>query len=660
MKWEQAWLEYKKLDNQEIKKYFSKVLVKAEGECIVAALDELDRMAKKCFDQEVERVEKISDNGIVIALDEEADLDQEGYTLKEKNGLITVTGGSQKGVLYGVFALIRNTIVKQDLNNINIYSVPSNPLRFINHWDNIDGSIERGYSGNSFFFENAQVIINERTVDYARLMASIGINSVVINNVNVLGQAKELITERYYEKISEIALIFRQYGIRLFLSLNYAAPMNIGGLDTTDPLDEAVIDWWNKKIQEVYANVPNLGGFLVKADSEGQPGPFAYGRDHAQGANVLARAVKPHGGIIVWRCFVYNCQQDWRDLKTDRARAAYDNFIDIDGKFDDNVILQVKNGPMDFQIREPISPLIGAMPKTNQIMEVQIAQEYTGQQIDICYLIPMFKDILSFHTHCAKKDDKISDIISGKTYDHILCGMAAVTNTGNDENWTGHDFAAANLYGYGRLAWNTNLTAEEIGTEWIVQTFGQDESLIEASLKILMMSRLTYEKYTSPLGIGWMVNPHHHYGPNVDGYEYDRWGTYHRATHKTIGIDRSSTGTGYATQYFKDNAEKYEHIETCPEELLLFFHAVAYDYELSSGKTIIQHIYDTHFEGVKDVESMIILWKTLKGKVSDKKHERVIKRLNMQLENATEWRDIVNSYFYRKTMVEDESGRIIY
>ncbi len=658
MKWEQAWLDYKKIDNKELQKYFSKVWVKVDGECVESALDELDRMASKSFGQKPERVDSAIENGLIICSD--GDLHAEGYSIVEAKGVVTITGGSEKGILYGVFAFIREVIVNKNIAGIDKKSIPSNPLRFINHWDNIDGSIERGYSGNSFFFEDDNVMINERTVDYARLMASIGINSVVINNVNVRGAAKELITDRYYGKLAEIALIFRKYGIRMFLSLNYASPMNIGGLDTTDPLDEGVINWWNKKMQEVYANIPNLGGFLVKADSEGEPGPFAYGRDHAQGANVLARAIKPHGGIIVWRCFVYNCQQDWRDLKTDRARASYDNFIDIDGKFEENVVLQIKNGPMDFQIREPISPLIGAMPHTNQILEVQIAQEYTGQQIDICYLIPMFKEILDFHTYCKDKDDKISDIVSGKTYQNTLCGMATVTNTGNDENWTGHDFAAANLYGYGRLAWNTNLTPEDIGTEWIIQTFGANAQVLKDVLEILMISRLTYEKYSSPLGIGWMVNPNNHYGPNVDGYEYDRWGTYHRATHKTIGIDRSSKGTGYATQYFKENAEQYEHIETCPEELLLFFHKVPYSHELSSGKTVIQHIYDTHFEGVEEVESMISRWKALEEKVPRKQYERVLHRMTMQLENAIEWRDKVNSYFYRKTMVDDALGRVIY
>ena len=436
--------------------------------------------------------------------------------------------------------------------------------------------------------------------------------------------------------------------------------MELGGLDSADPLDGQVAAWWKDTMEDIFRRIPNLGGFLVKADSEGRPGPFTYGRTHADGANVLADAAAPYGGIIIWRCFVYNCQQDWRDRKTDRARAGYDNFMPLDGKFRDNVILQIKNGPMDFQVREPVSPLLGGLTDTNQILEVQIAQEYTGQQRHVCYLIPMFKEILGFHTYCCGGQDTVADIVSGRTWGQKSCGMAAVANTGNDDNWTGHDLAAANLYGFGRLSFQTDAGARELAEEWAACTFGNDRVVTETVTKILMMSWPAYEKYTAPLGIGWMVNPNHHYGPNVDGYEYDRWGTYHRADHLGLGIDRSRQGTGYAQQYRKENADLYEDIKTCPEELLLFFHYIPYTYRLKSGKTLIQHIYDTHFEGAGDVESMDILWSSLEGKIPERVYKRVKERLEHQKEHSKEWRDQINTYFFRKSMIPDEKGRQIY
>ncbi|MDR0219882.1 MAG: alpha-glucuronidase, partial [Lachnospiraceae bacterium] len=504
--------------------------------------------------------------------------------------------------------------------------------------------------------------IDGRTVDYARLVASVGINAVVINNVNVKDAATRLITGEYLPEVARLAEIFAGYGIRLFLSLNFAAPLELGGPASADPLDEAVIAWWVGKMAEVFAAVPGLGGFLVKADSEGRPGPFTYGRTQAEGANMLARAVAPYGGLIIWRCFVYNCQQDWRDLKADRARGAYDSFIATDGDYLDNVILQIKNGPMDFQVREPVSPLLGAMKKTNQMLEVQIAQEYTGQQIDVCYLVPMFKEILEFRTYCRDDgSDRVGDVVSGRAFGHKNCGIAAVGNTGNDPNWTGNDLAAANLYGYGRLAWSPELSAAEIAEEWIRLTLSKEDEVVAAVKGILLPSRETYEKYTAPLGIGWMIEPHTHYGPNVDGYEYDRWGTYHRADLHGIGPDRTmASGSGMTGQYPEPTASLYENIETCPDELLLFFHHLPYTHVLKSGKTVIQHIYDTHFAGVEEVEAMMAAWQGLKGKVPEKAFAVVAERFERQHRNAVEWRDQVNTYFYRKSGIGDEKGRKIY
>ncbi len=650
MGYEQAWLAYpeKKANNDVVG--ICSVYADVSDTLMENSVRELKAVLTAMPQNEIESIRLTLKEG----------MKEEAYHLFEKAGQISIEASDSKGILYGTFDLIRRIRMQDFVKNLNITKAPVMPLRMLNHWDNMDGSIERGYSGNSFFFENNEILINDRTVTYARLIASVGINGVVINNVNVKECATWLITDRYLDKLREMSEIFAGYGIRLYLSLNYAAPMELEELDSADPLSDEVKAWWKKRMKIVYDAVPNLGGFLIKADSEGRPGPFTYGRTHADGANMLAKAIAPYGGLIIWRCFVYNCKQDWRDRKTDRARAGYDNFIDLDGQFEDNVILQIKNGPMDFQVREPVHPLFGALEKTNQMLEVQIAQEYTGQQRHVCYLIPMFKQILAFKTYVKEDKDTIADIVSGRTYSQKNCGMAAVANTGSDENWTGHDLAAANLYGFGRLAFEPDLSAEEIAKEWIRLTYGSNKEIEETLLFMLMSSWPAYEKYTSPLGIGWMVNPGYHYGPNVDGYEYDRWGTYHRADHLGIGVDRSREGTGYALLYREPNASIYDSKEKCPDELLLFFHHVPYTWQLKSGKSVIQHIYDTHFEGVEIVDEMACRFEKLYGKLPEKVYERIKIRLNHQKEHAREWRDQINAYFYRKTGIADERKRKIY
>lgn len=674
MNYNQCWLNYNPINNYEDKELVGDITVyvgeKVQSPIIDNAVAELTNAIDKIlniriksrFIRESNQLDSV-EMGIILSIiyENKSDLGEEGYYIKQLGKSIRIEAVTDRGLLYGSFDLIRQIAQGNTIRGINIRQSPKNNIRILNHWDNMDGSIERGYSGKSFFFEDDQIIINERTKDYARFMASVGINASVINNVNVLGAATDLITSRYLDKLRTMADIFSGYGIKLYLSANFAAPIEIGGLPVSDPLDKDVANWWKKRVAEIYEKIPQFGGFLIKADSEGRPGPFTYGRTHADGANVLARALKPYGGLLIWRCFVYNCLQDWRDYKTDRARASYDNFIDLDGKFDDNVILQIKNGPMDFQVREPVSPLFGALKNTNMILEVQAAQEYTGQQKDVCYLIPMWKEVLDFETYSKEKDSTIADIVSGRAYNQANCGMAVVTNTGNDYNWTGHDLVASNLYGFGRLSWDTELSSEQIAKEWTALTFTHEDKVAKVVLDILMKSWPVYEKYTSPLGIGWMVNPNHHYGPNIDGYEYDRWGTYHRADRNGLGVDRSvKSGTGYAGQYNEPNASMYEDKESCPEELLLFFHYIEYDYKLKSGKTLIQHIYDTHFEGVEDVKDMIKEWEGIKGLIPQDVYERVRERFDMQISNAVEWRDRVNTYFYRKSGIEDAKGRKIY
>ena len=661
----QLWLDYKeKRENKDCEELKRFTFSGADKEDVIVknASAELTRGLAAMLS--IEPVIVCADAAVPLEeTDGEAIRDNEEYRICIKDGGIDIAAKSGKGILYGVFDVLRTVAVEKSVKAEYAEEKrvrPSEPLRMLNHWDNMDGSIERGYSGESFFYEDNEIIVDERTKDYARLIASTGINAVVINNVNVKQAASYMITDRYFAKLAELGEIFAGYGIGLFLSLNYASTIEIGGMDSADPLDEGVIAWWKDKMAEVFKKIPTLKGFLVKADSEGRPGPFTYGRTQADGANMLADIAKEYGAIIIWRCFVYNCRQDWRDRKTDRARAGYDNFMPMDGDYHDNVILQIKNGPMDFQIREPISPLLGGLKKTNQMLEVQIAQEYTGHQIDVCYLIPMFKEILGFKTYCGGSKDSVADIISGETFGSRYSGIAAVTNTGNDFNWTGNYLAGANLYGFGRLAFENGLSAEQIAEEFVRMSISGDKEVVDTIMEILLPSREIYERYTSPLGIGWMVTPATHYGCSVDGYEYDRWGTYHRADHLGIGVDRTDKGTGYALLYNEPNASMYNSPEDCPDELVLFFHHLPYTHKLHSGKSVIQHIYDTHFEGYEEAKALAAKWDTLKGRVADEIFENVKERFGRQLVNAREWCDQVNSYFYRKSGIEDEKGRQIW
>ncbi len=590
----------------------------------------------------------------------------EGYRIHsaptDAGTCLSLDAGGPSGLLYGIFHLLRLIGSNASLSEVDIREKPTSQLRMLNQWDNADGSIERGYAGQSIFYQNGQITSRlDRVRDYARFAASVGINGISINNVNVHKAETAFITESLLPEVSRVADVFRSYGIRLFLSVNFAAPIQVGGLTTADPLDPSVCDWWSKTANTIYGYIPDFGGFLVKADSEHRPGPFTYGRDHADGANMLADTLAPHGGIVIWRCFVYNCMQDWRDRSTDRARAAYDHFTPLDGKFKDNVILQIKNGPMDFQVREPVSPLFGAMTRTNQAMEFQVTQEYTGQQRHLCYLVPQWKEVLDFDTHAKGQGSYVKRIADGSLFGPKHSGFAAVSNIGDDDNWTGHTLAQANLYGYGRLIWNPDLSAEQIADEWIRQTFGNDERIVSAISRMLMGSWKTYENYTAPLGVGWMVAPNHHYGPDVDGYEYSRWGTYHFADRDGIGVDRTTeTGTGYSAQYHAPNAALYNDVTTCPDELLLFFHHVPYTHRLHSGLTVIQHIYDTHFEGAEQAANLLEQWEQLEGLIDSARFGSIQERLREQAEHAKHWRDVINTYFFRKSGVPDEKGRTIY
>ena len=593
-----------------------------------------------------------TDNGATeILLNIDSVLPTEGYSILGGDK-VEIKGGSEAGLLYGVYNFVSCICQGESLHGMNITDAPAVALRMLNHWDNGDGSVERGYAGKSLFWKDGKLGYDlERLQDYARLLASVGINQISVNNVNVKPLTAKLLTDDGLKDLVKVAEVFRPFGIRLIIAVHFDSPVWLGGLKTSDPIDPKVAEFWKNAAAKVYAAVPDLGGFLVKADSEFNLGPLAFGHTQDVGANVIAKALQPFGGILHWRCFVYNCLQDWRDTVTDRPKAAYDTFFPIDGKFEPNVILQVKHGPSDFQVREPNSPLLGAMASTRESLELQIAQEYTGQQKDLYAWAVQWQEILDAPFNEARST---RDLIG---MDKEVEAMVAVSNTGDDDDWCGNLMAQANLYAFGRLAWNPTLTAADVTREWVLRTFGNN--VADSITKMMLASRITYEKYNAPLGIGWMVNINHHYGPSVDGYEYMKWGTYHRADTKAIGVDRTRNGTGYTAQYQPCVRDLYENLETCPEELLLYFHRLNYDYKLKSGKTVLQHIYDTHFEGVEEVEVFIQTWESLKSLLPQEAYEPVRVKFDLQLENAKEWRDVVNSYFYRKTGVADVHGRKI-
>ena len=563
----------------------------------------------------------------------------------------TITASNPIGLLYGAYELIR-------LQNTDAYNTgsgnqqnfskaidetekPQVGLRILNHWDNLDGSIERGYAGKSIFkWEEIKLgkngkggsiskSLHDRLITYARANASLGINGSVLNNVNA---SPKMMTAEYINKVKVIANILRPYGIRVYLSINFASPMALGYTKTADPLDKKVQQWWKKKAKEIYAVIPDFGGFLVKANSEGQPGPGDYHRTHADGANMLADAVKPYGGIIMWRSFVYGANHKGED----RVKQAVSEFKGMDGKFRDNVILQSKNGPLDFQPREPYAPIFDNIRQTPQIAELQITQEYLGQSKHLTYLAPMWKEFFGF-VNPSK-----------------LVGISGVANIGDDANWCGHPFSQANWYAFGRLAWNPSLTAEEIAHEWLVQTYeNQDEKFTKPVEMMMMTSREACVNYMMPLGLHHIFKFDHHYGPEPDGFiaSYPlEWCPvyYHKADAQGVGFDRSSKGTDAVGQYPEPYRSLYDNIETCPEEYLLWFHHVAWDYKMKSGSTLWQELCMKYNMGVAMVEVYRDFWHTsakqyMKGHEQEWQHTDSL--LNVQLENAKEWRNTCLKYF---------------
>ena len=571
---------------------------------------------------------------------------------------IVVAGADDRGVLYGSFALLRKIALGDDLKVLDDREEPSAPLRWINQWDNINGTIERGYGGRSIFFDNGKVRDDLlRASEYARLLASLGISGCSVNNVNA---NIAMLDANFLPQLARIAAAFRPWGVRLVLSVDVSSPQKLGSLATFDPLDPQVAHWWASEVDQIYALIPDFAGFVVKADSEGRPGPSSYGRTPADAANVIARALKPHGGVLFYRAFVYDHHLDPNDMKADRARAAYDIFHPLDGKFEDNVVIQTKHGPIDFQVREPTSPLFGGLEKTNEAIELQITQEYMGQQRHMVFLVPMWKETLDFDMRINGAITPVKDTISGKAFHRPLGGYVGVANVGLNPDWMGSQLAQANLYGFGRLAWNPNLSAKEIIDEWTRLTFGNDPSVAQTIDAMQLASWRAYEDYTGPLGLQTLTDiTGSHYGPNVAASEDNGWGQWHRADHEGVGMDRTTaTGTGYVGQYSPEVQKQFETVAATPDNLLLFFHHVPYTYRLRSGKTVIQYLYDSHYTGAEEAANVVRQWKSLQNHVDDDRYAQILAQLEYQAGHAIVWRDSVCNYFLHLSGTPDALGRV--
>jgi alpha-glucuronidase len=567
-----------------------------------------------------------------------------------------LAGDTDRGELYGVFHLLEGIAQQRTLSPFA--EAPSSPIRWVNQWDNFDGTIERGYAGRSIFYDNGHVRADlTRVSEYGRLLASVGLNGATVNNVN--SNLHTLDPDMILE-LARIADAFRPWGVRMSLSVDLSSPEVVGHLKTFDPLDPGVAAWWRKKVDEIYKAIPDFAGFVIKADSEGRVGPSKYHRTPAQAANTVARALQPHGGIVLYRGFVYNNHLDWNDIKADRARAGYDNFRALDGKFERNVVIQVKHGPIDFQVREPVSPLFAALRHTSQAIELQITQEYIGQQRHMVFLVPMWKAALDTDMHAQDRSTPVSEIVEGKSFHQPLGGFVGVANVGLDANWLHHPMAMANLYGFGKLAWNPDLTTNEIIDSWTRLTFGNDPKVVFVVNGLQANSWRVYELYTGPLGIGTLTNILGiHYGPGIESAERNGWGQWFRADKKGIGMDRTvATGTGYIGQYPPQLAKTYESLETCPDSLLLFMHHVPYDYTLHNGKTLVQYVYDSHYEGAALAASYPSRWKVLHGLVDNQRYGEILALFEYQAGHAVVWRDAVTAWFQNISGIPDKLGRV--
>lgn len=664
------WLRYDKIDNPQLLSQYQHdiagIQLNDKSSTLQVAKEELMNGLQGLLNKKIADQFSIN-NGTVIAgtpassnpiktffsQKEINDLGDEGFIIRtayvNKKNIIFIAAKNDVGILYGVFQFLRLIQTHQSLQQLSIISIPKIKLRLLNHWDNLNRTVERGYAGFSIWnWHTLPDYIDQRYIDYARANASIGINGTVLTNVN----ANSLIlTKDYLIKVKALADLFRPYGIKVYLTARFSSPIEIGGLKTADPLDPQVQKWWKEKADEIYSYIPDFGGFLVKANSEGQPGPQKYGRTHADGANVLADALAPHHGIVMWRAFVYS-----NETPTDRFKQAYTEFKPLDGDFRKNVLVQVKNGPIDFQPREPFSPLFGGMPQTPLMMEFQLTQEYLGQGTHLVYEAPLFKEVLEADTYekgkgllAGQSGSTVAKVIDGSLENHQVSGIAGVSNIGNDINWTGHPFGQANWYAYGRIAWDYNLTASAIADEWIRQTFSNNQNFVDTVKKIMLASREAVVNYMTPLGLHHIMGYGNHYGPApwYDKAPRADWKPvyFHRADSVGIGFDRTTIGSNALAQYQPEVADKFANLNTCPEEYLLWFHHVPWTYKLKSGRSLWDELCYKYNEGVDTVRWMQKAWNGIEKNIDNERFNEVRMLLNIQEKEAVWWRNACLLYF---------------
>ncbi len=655
------WLRYQKVDNSQLLNSYSKTLAKlnfpVNSATLTEAKKELQQGLNGLLDTNLPETDGISKgtllvgtpasskvlSGIHAITNEISGLGDEGFLIKtlKVNGTpyTVIAARKDMGVMYGVFHFLRLLQTQSDIKELNITQMPKLQRRMLNHWDNLNGTIERGYAGYTLWdWQRLPGYIDPRYRDYARANASIGINGTVLNNVNA--NARSLTTE-YLIKAAALADVFRPYGIRVYLTARFSAPKELRALNTADPLDPEVRQWWKDKVKEIYKYIPDFGGFLVKANSEGQPGPQDYKRTHADGANMMAEALEPYGGIVMWRAFVYENSRN-----VDRAGNGYEEFKPLDGKFNKNVFVQPKNGPIDFQPREPFHPLFGAMPQTPLMLEFQITQEYLGYATNLAYLGPLFEECLDADTYTKGKGTTVANVLEDYNRSHGISGIAGVANIGTDINWCGHLFGQSNWYAFGRMAWNPELSSEEVADEWLRMTFNNNTSFVNPIKEMMQQSRETVVNYRNPLGLNHIMNFATHYGPGP-WYKDPHWDAkdYHKADETGIGVDRTSKGSNVVNQYAKPLAEILENLNTCPQKDLLWFHHLPWDYKMPSGKILWDELVAYYYKGVDEVRGMRKLWNSMEGKIDAERFNHVKQLLKVQEDEAIWWRDGCVLYF---------------
>lgn len=667
----ELWLRYRPVaDPQLLASYraaTAAVIVLASDTVAPSIGNELDRACKEMLDKAPAVAKTISVDGTILigtprtsksihdAIDPKqmAGLGDEGFIVKsatvDGHRCTLIAANSDHRLLYGTFRFIEQMQLRHPIDTLDFHDAPRANIRVVDHWDDMDRTVTRGYAGLSIFQFSDLTASNPRYTDYARLLASIGINGTVINNVNA---SSDFLDPGMFPGYASLAGILRQWGIKLFLSINFAAPIDLTARDanpiaTADPFDKNVQNWWAGTIDALYKAVPDFGGFLVKANSEGEPGPLTYNRTHADGANMFARLLAPHGGILIWRSFVHKGFKGWSEFE-------YQTFHALDGQFDSNVIVQTKNGPIDFQAREPTNPLFGAMPKTNQAIELQITQEYTGHATHLCYLPTYWSKVLGFETHYSGNGPTVGEIVDGSADKQTLTGFAGVINFGDDRNWTGSYLSAANTHGFGRLAWDHTLAVQDIAAEWTKLTFGDDPQILATLVPMLESSWQTYLNYTTPFGTGYMMRPTGaHYLPYPRGTEH----LSHFTDSQGSGFDRTlATGSGFTRLYSDYWFDQYEHIDSCPEDLLMFMHIVPWERKLSNGKTVIQQIYDDHFSGVDQVAAMQNAWLGLQGKIDSHRFTAIAHQFGRQAFQSRTWRDVLVSYYFDNARIVSASN----